>query len=98
MAALSFNYNQTIAQAKELEEMAQEMQSKSCKQLDEICQSIEASWTGDSAKLYRTYLTSVADRLKKQAKFLQDIAEFLRSAAAKMQQAEQAAKSAAGKL
>ena len=93
--ATKFDYNQTVAQAKLLDELANDMQNQCCKKMGEICENIEAAWTGQAAATYRRYVGGVRDDLLKKAKYIRDTAEFLRSAAKKMRDADAAAKHAA---
>lgn len=95
MAAIKFNYNQTMNQAKQLEELASDMQNGCMKKMTEIAGNIEAAWTGNAAKAYVKYIRGVQDDLGKKAKYLRDTAEFLKTAAKKMQAAEAAAKQSA---
>ena len=96
--ATKFNYSQTIQQAKLLDEIAADMQNQCGKKMTEICQNIEAAWTGQASKSYQTYVGGVRDDLLKKAKYLRDTAEFLRSAAKKMQAADAAASAAAQQI
>jgi uncharacterized protein YukE len=93
--ATKFDYNQTVAQAKQLDEIANDMQNQCCKKMGEIYENIDAAWGGQAANTYKKYLSGVRDDLLKKAKYLRDTAEFLRSAAKKMQAADAAAKQAA---
>jgi uncharacterized protein YukE len=93
--AMKFDYNQTVAQAKLLDELANDMQNQACKKMGEVCDNIEAAWTGQAAAAYRKYVGGVRDDLLKKAKYMRDVAEFLRSAAKKMQAADAAAKQTA---
>lgn len=93
--AIKFDYNQTIAQAKLLDELANDMQNQCCKKMGEICENIDAAWSGQAANTYKKYVSGVRDDLLKKAKYLRDTAEFLRNAAKKMQAADSAAKQAA---
>jgi uncharacterized protein YukE len=93
--ATKFEYNQTIAQAKQLDEIANDMQNQCCKKMGEIYENIDAAWGGQAANIYKKYLSGVRDDLLKKAKYLRDTAEFLRTAAKKMQAADSAAKQAA---
>lgn len=96
--AIKFNYNQVVAQAKLLDELANDMQNQCCKKMGEISENIDAAWSGESAKAYRRYVDGVKDDLQKKAKYMRDTAEFLRTAAKKMQAADAAAKQTAGKI
>ena len=93
--AVKFDYNQTINQAKLLDEVANDMQNKCCKKLLEINDNIEAAWSGRSADAYRKYVTGVSEDLMKKVKYMRDTAEFLRNTAKKMKEADAAAKQAA---
>jgi uncharacterized protein YukE len=96
--AVKFDYNQTIAQAKQLDEVANDMQNQCCKKMGEIYENIDAAWSGQAAVTYKKYVSGVRDDLLKKAKYLRDTAEFLRSAAKKMQAADAAASQAARKI
>lgn len=93
--AIKFNYNQVVAQAKLLDELANDMQNQCCKKMGEINDNIEAAWSGQAASTYRRYVNGVRDDLLKKAKYMRDTANFIRSAAKKMQAADAAAKQAA---
>ncbi len=98
MSAIDFDYNLTIQQANTLSEIGTSLQNTSVKSLSEVCNNIDASWTGDNAKIYKNYLMKLVDDLSAKAKFMHDTAEALKSAAKKMQQAEDAAKQAAQQI
>ena len=93
--AFKFNYNETIAQAKLLDELANDVSNQCCKKMSEICENLEAAWNGDAAAAYKKYVDVVREDLLKKAKYMRDTAEFLRSTAKKMQAADAAAKQAA---
>lgn len=93
--AIKFDYNQTMAQAKLLDELANDMQNQACKKMGEIYENIGAAWTGQAASTYRKYVGGVRDDLLKKAKYVRDTADFLRNAAKKMQAADVAAKQTA---
>ena len=93
--ATKFNYNQTMAQAKLLDELAGDMQNQCCKKMGEICENIDAAWSGQAASTYKKYISSVRDDLLKKAKYIRDTASFLRTAANKMKAADEAARQAA---
>ncbi|MCL1835767.1 MAG: WXG100 family type VII secretion target [Oscillospiraceae bacterium] len=93
--AINFNYNQTIAQAKLLDELASDIQNRCCKKLSEVGDNIEAAWTGEAAAAYKKYVTGVREDMQKKAKYIRDTAEFLRATAKKMKAADEAARQAA---
>lgn len=96
--AFKFNYNQTIAQAKALDDLANDVQNQCCKKMGEIGENIDAAWNGEAASAYKRYITGVREDLMKKAKYMRDTAEFLRNTAKKMQAADEAAKQAAQKV
>jgi WXG100 family type VII secretion target len=96
--AIKFDYNQTVNQAKQLDELANDMQNQTIKKMNEIIGNIEAAWTGNSAKAYLKYIRGVQDDLTKKAKYLRDTADFLRNAAKKLQAADAAAKASAANI
>ena len=96
--AVTFDYNQTVQQAKLLEELAGDMQNQCLKEMAAVCENIEAAWTGDAAKAYLSYMRGVETDLLHKVKYLRDMAEFLRSAAKKLRAAEEAAKQAVSQI
>ena len=93
--AIQFDYNQTMQQAKLLDELADDMQNQCCKKMGEVCENFEAGWSGAAALAYRKYVNGVRDDLLKKAKYLRDTAAFLRTTAKKIREADLAAKQAA---
>jgi len=96
--AIRFNYNETIAQAKLLDELANDIQNQCCKKMSEISDNIGAAWNGEAATAYTKYVNGVREDLLKKAKYIKDTAEFLRNTAKKMKAADDAAKQAAQKI
>ena len=87
-----------MAQAKLLDELANDMQNQCCKKMGEICDNIEAAWSGKAAGTYKKYVSGVRDDMLKKAKYIRDTAGFLRTAANKMKAADDAAKQAAQRI
>lgn len=98
MAAVTFDYNQTLQQAKQLEGLANDMVNQCCRRLGTAGDNIEAAWSGEAAKAYLKYLRGVETDFQNKARYLRDLAEFLRSAAKKIRAAEKAAKQAARQI
>lgn len=96
--AIKFDYNQTMAQAKLLDELANDMQNNACKKMGEICENIQAAWTGQAAQLFSKFVNNVREDLAKKGKHLRDTAEFLRNSAKKLKAADEQAKAAAQKI
>ncbi len=98
MSKISFDYNGTINQAKELENVASNLQNSTYKQIEDVIKNIEASWSGESEKMYVSYLNSVLEAMKKQITFLLKTAEYLRTSAQQMKNTENMASDAIGKI
>ncbi len=98
MSQITFDYSNTIAKANDLNTIAATMQSQSCKEIEEIIKNIEASWSGNSAKLFIMYLSDVSEQLKNQGKYLAQCSDYLHASAKKMQQAEAAAANAVQRI
>jgi uncharacterized protein YukE len=96
--AMKFDYNQTMAQAKQIEQVAIDMQNNVSKKMAEVCEIIEAAWTGRAASVYKKYVNAIREDILKKSKYLRDTADFLRTAAKKMKAADDAAKQAAQNL
>ncbi len=92
MAAISFNYDLTIQQANELNEIGNQLLNTSVKALNEINGNVDAAWTGDNATIYKKYLVNLMDDLTQKAKYMTQASEALISAAKKIKQAEDIAK------
>lgn len=96
--AIKFDYNQTMNQAKLLDELAGDMQNQCCKKMSEISENIGAAWTGRASQTYGKYINGVREDLLKKSKYMKDVADFLRAAAKKIRDADQASKQATGKI
>lgn len=96
--AVTFDYNQTIQQAKLLDELANDMVNQCCKRMYDVAGNVEAAWTGDASKAYIKHIRGVETDILNKAGYLREVAEFLRSAAKKIRAAEEAAKQAAQKI
>lgn len=96
--AIQFDYNQTMNQAKLLEELAADLQNHCVRKLDSVYENVDAAWSGQAAEVYLTYIRGVQEDLGKKAKYLRDTAEFLRTAANKMKAADAAARQSAQRV
>ncbi len=96
--AIQFDYNQTLNQAKLLEELASDLQNQCVRKLDAVYENVDAAWSGQAAKVYLAYIRGVQEDLGKKAKYLRDTADFLRTAAKKIQAADAAARQSAQRV
>jgi WXG100 family type VII secretion target len=96
--AIKFDYNQTINQAKALDEATDVMYQQCLAKLEQIGPDIGAAWTGEASKAFQTYINGMYQDLLNKSIYMRDLAEFLRDAAKKMKAAEEAAKQAAGNI
>lgn len=96
--AVKLDYNQTLNQAKLLDELAADMQGKCVRQMGEVYDNVHAAWSGEAAGMYLKYIRGVSDDVSNKAKYLKEIASFLRDAVKKMQAADAAAAQSAQKI
>ncbi len=89
MATYSFNYNQTMAQQKEVELAATELSTKCAKALADISDGVGAAWTGDSGKAFRTFLDKKREEIDLDVKNLKQIADYISRSAATLKQMEE---------
>ena len=61
--AIKFDYDQTVAQAKALDEIAGDIQNQCCKKMAEIHENIDAAWSGQAANTYKRYMGASATTL-----------------------------------
>ncbi len=89
MATYSFNYQQTIAQQKEIEATATELSTKCANALGEISEGIGAAWTGDAAKAFRSFLDKKREEIDKESKELKTIAQYIATSAETLRRMEE---------
>ncbi len=93
--AIKFNYQQTIQQAQNLEQMASDLSGKTKGKLTGVKDNLNAAWTGNSGKAFIKFITDAESDLDAKAKYLRGVADYLKKAAKKIKEAEEAAKAAA---
>ena len=93
--AIKFNYQQTIQQAQNLEQMASDLSGKTKGKLTGVKDNLNAAWTGNSGKAFIKFITDAESDLDAKAKYLRGVADYLKKAAKKIKEAEEAAKDAA---
>ncbi|SEM28509.1 WXG100 family type VII secretion target [Butyrivibrio sp. ob235] len=94
---MKFNYQQTMQQAQNLEQLASDLRSKTKPAIGGVKDNLNAAWTGDSGKAFIRFLGEVESDMDAKAKYLKNVSDYLKKTAKKIKQAEEAAKrSAAG--
>ncbi|WP_026658677.1 WXG100 family type VII secretion target [Butyrivibrio sp. AC2005] len=94
---MKFNYQQTIQQAQNLEQLASDLTRKTKPALGGVKDNLNAAWTGDSGKAFIKFLDEVESDMDAKAKYLKGVSDYLKKTARKIKQAEERAKqSAAG--
>lgn len=96
--ATKLDITKTLEQAKQLEQLAGDMQNQMVKKLAEICTNIEASWSGEAGKAYLTYMRGVQTDMQNKISHIKNTAEFLRTTAKEMSAADNAAQSSLAKM
>lgn len=85
--AISIRYNETIANAKELNRISVELKGMA-DQAKEDLELLSGSWNGDAGDLYRKKLQREVSLVEERAKALSEAADALKTAAEKTYSAE----------
>lgn len=93
--AIKFNYQETVEQARKLEEMASDLSGKTKGKISSIRDNLSAAWTGNSGKNFVKFLSNAETDLDAKAKYLRGVADYLKKAAKKIKEAEESAKASA---
>ena len=93
--AIKFNYEQTMQQARNLEQMASDLSGKTKSKLTGVKENLNAAWTGNSGKAFNKFLTDAEADLDAKAKYLRGVADYLKKSAKKIKEAEEAARASA---
>lgn len=93
--AIKFNYQQTIQQAQQLEQMASDMSGKTKRKISGVKDNLSAAWTGNAGKSFVKFLSDAESDLDAKAKYLRSVADYLKKAAKKIKEAEEAAQASA---
>ena len=92
MAILDFNYSRAINQAKQIDDIANEMLSVASTRLQNSLDSIGACWKGESSQQFIGYCAGVQTDIRNQSRNLQNVARRIRDAAKIIRDAEMRAK------
>ncbi|WP_026670776.1 WXG100 family type VII secretion target [Butyrivibrio sp. AE3006] len=93
--AIKFNYQQTMQQAKNLEQMASDLSGKTKSKITGVKENLNAAWTGDSGKAFIKFMGECESDLDAKAKYLRGVADYLKKSAKKIKEAEEAARASA---
>jgi WXG100 family type VII secretion target len=93
--AIKFNYEQTMQQAQNLEQMASDLSGKTKSKLTGVKENLNAAWTGNSGKAFIKFIGEAESDLDAKAKYLRGVADYLKKSAKKIKEAEEAAKASA---
>jgi len=93
--AIKFNYQQTVEQARKLEEMASSLSGKTKQKLSGARDILNAAWTGNSGKSFVKFLTEAESDMDAKAKYLRGVSDYLKKTAKKIKEAEEAAQASA---
>lgn len=95
---VKFDYKKTMAQAQELDNMAEDLTGRTKQKITTAKDNIKAAWTGNTGKSFANFLEETEKDLDAKAKYLREVAAYLRKAADAMEQAENAAKNSASRI
>ena len=90
---IEINFQDTIAKANRLEELAEKMNTICTGEIAEAGGNIAVNWEGDARELYKQSLERVNQRLINEAKSLRQIAQLMGKGARRLKKVEDLAKS-----
>lgn len=96
--AIKFNYQQTIQQAQQLEQLASDLSGKTKGKISGVKDNLSAAWTGNAGKSFVKFLGDAENDLDAKAKYLRGVADYLKKAAKKIKEAEEAAQASASSI
>ena len=96
--AIKFNYQQTIQQAQQLEQLASDLSGKTKGKISCVKDNLSAAWTGNAGKSFVKFLGDAVSDLDAKAKYLRGVADYLKKAAKKIKEAEEAAQASASSI
>lgn len=89
-SSILFDYQQAIAQAYALEELADSVQRTSNGKIEDGLQAAACSWNGDNATRFRDKGTQLQGQLCETARALRNAADEVRKIASRVRQVEMA--------
>ena len=91
MATLSeiyFNYNQAIEQAKQLDEVAEQLTNAANRDMEDLLNDVSRAWKSDSAPQFLKKGQKVEGDMRTTARNLKNIASAIRTIAKRIREAE----------
>ena len=92
MANININTNEVRRQARLLKEASTQLINGTVKPMEEVNQSIQSIWTGETARLFLKYADELKTNLKSNAQDINEISVFLTEACQAIERAEREAK------
>lgn len=89
---IQFNYNKAISQAKELENLASQLESLAKRDVDDTLMAVSRGWSGDSSDLFVGKGRKAQGDMRASAKQLRNLAEGIRIVAKNVRNAEERAR------
>lgn len=89
---LNINVQKVQQQAKQLDDVASKMTSRTIKRLNDVVMNTRAAWTGDAAAAFDQIMTDSSNGMENFAKQIKNYAEQLRKIAKVAKKAQEEAK------
>ena len=89
---ININIAQVEAQARKLDEIADQIKGQTITRLERVTESAKAAWSGDAATFFTGFMTTGSTSLGQFVQALKGYAESLRAIAKAAREAEQRAK------
>lgn len=89
---IQFNYNKAISKAKELDNLASQLESLAKRDVDDTLMAVSRSWNGESSDLFVGKGRKAQGDIRSSAKQLRNLAEGIRIVARNVRNAEERAR------
>lgn len=91
-STIQFNYNKAVSQAKELENLAQQLENLARRDMDDTLTAVSRGWNGESSDLFAAKGRKAQSDMRESAKQLRNLASGIRKAAENVRKAEERAR------
>lgn len=91
-STIQFNYNRAIAQARELDSLANQLENLAKRDVNDTLSAVSHSWSGDSARAFISKGHKAREDMMASARQLRNVASGIRKAAKNVRDAEERAR------
>lgn len=92
MAVIEFDYAKAIRQARDLDDISDDLKNKASRQLETLEYNLRKNWDGEAAAVFTRKCVELSERLQSESRAISDIADKIRETARRIKEAEERAK------